>query len=80
VALLKIYYFNDETRSVSVHIIGTDRNEYVVLEKQQGRLFDVPAPETAIPWIKKWDYPVVLLSYILPENLPQHPLDASTKD
>ena len=67
---MDIYYFNDETRSVTVQWQSNGGTFYDVLKPQEGRLFSLQVPEGAIPWIKKWDYAVVLLSYCMPENLP----------
>jgi hypothetical protein len=75
VAFLEIYYFNDETRVISVQLGTKDGTFYEMLNPREGKLFTLEVPEGAIPWIKKWDYPVVLLSYCKPEDLPQ-----STKD
>jgi len=72
---MKIYYLNDESRSVTVQVNGqlrpSDVNpygepsvEYFTLKPQEGRVFEVDAPEGAIPWVKKWNTPMVLLSYL----------------
>lgn len=66
---------NDENRSVTVQVIGQLRPSltnpygapstyYLTLKPQEGRVFEVDAPEGAIPWVKKWNTPVVLLSYL----------------
>lgn len=67
---IDIYYLNDETREITVQLGGSDGTFYEKLKPQEGRLFTIRAPRGAIPWIKKWDYAVVLLSSCMPENLP----------
>jgi hypothetical protein len=72
---MKIYYLNDEDRSVTVQVNGQLRPsltnpygeptiEYFKLGPKEGRMFDVDAPDGAIPWIKKWSTPIVLLSFL----------------
>ena len=67
---IDIYYLNDETREITVQLNGSLETFYEKLKPQEGRLFSIQAPAGAIPWIKKWDYAVVLLSYCKPEDLP----------
>ena len=83
---MKIYYMNDENQVVTIQVNGQLRpsptNPYgeptidvFRLKPQEGRMFEVDAPEGAIPWIKRWETRVVLLTYLLPEELPsQSPL------
>lgn len=78
---MKIYYLNDEHKPVTIQVngqlkpsptnpYGEPNIEYFILQSQEGRLFDIDAPEGAIPWVKRWENRVVLLSYSLPEELP----------
>jgi hypothetical protein len=77
---MKIYYMNDESRAINVHLIGTNLNEIEILMPQEGKVFDIPCPDNSTPYIKKWDYAVVLLSFVLPENLPPLQAHALPKD
>lgn len=67
---MKIFYFNDEDRIITVQLNTSDITGYETLQPHTGKLFTIDAPEGAIPWIKKWNYPVVLLSSCMPESLP----------
>jgi hypothetical protein len=67
---MDIYYLNDETRAITVQLNGSEGTFYETLQPQEGRLFSIRARPGSIPWIKKWDYAVVLLSYCMPEDLP----------
>lgn len=58
-----VYYFNDETKIVNVYtdtLIGPP----ILLQPHTGRLFEVSAPDNAIPWIKRWDRQTILVSHI----------------
>lgn len=64
---MKIYYLNDETAPVTIRLIGPApevANTFVTLAPQEGREFEVDAPEGAIPFVKRWDNRTILLSYI----------------
>lgn len=62
---MKIYYFNDDKVSVRVKVMGQDYiDESVILQPAHGELFDFPAPEGSIPFVKHWYYNTVLISYI----------------
>lgn len=78
---MKVYYYNDEKQPVVVQVNGQLRPspmnprgmpsiDYTTLKPQEGKLFDIDAPEGAIPWIKRWETRAVLLSYVQPEELP----------
>lgn len=67
---MDIYYMNDETREVTVQLNGSQGTFYEKLKPQEGRLFSLEVPDGAIPFIKKWDYPVIALSFCMPEDLP----------
>jgi hypothetical protein len=77
---MKIYYFNDKKEPVIVRVVHQDRPSeinpsgtlninYYQLSPQEGKLFDVDAPDNTIPFLKTWDRQV-LLSYIQEANLP----------
>ncbi len=90
---MKIYYMNDRKIPVTVQVNGQLRPsptnpygvptiDYSTLKPQEGKLFDVDAPEGAIPWVKSWES-CVLLTYVRPEELPseaQQPLIESPND
>lgn len=57
---MKIFYMNDETKPILVRIQGKDP---VTLQPQQSRTFQFDAPEGAVPFVKRWDNHIVLLSY-----------------
>ena len=76
---MNIYYFNDETRQITVQVNGqlntSDLSshgeldvQYFLLLPSQGRMFTVNAPLGTIPFVKKWNQ-VVLLSYADPDLL-----------
>lgn len=78
---MKIYYMNDRNMVIIVQVNGQVRpsptNPYgeplienFKLKPQEGRLFEVDAPEGSIPWVKVWETGTVLLSYVNPEELP----------
>lgn len=79
---MEIYYFNDEQKPVTVQVNGQVRPDpnnkygsptidYFTLQPQQGKLFFVDAPEGSIPWVKRWETRVVLLTYLGPESLEE---------
>lgn len=57
---MKIYYMNDETKPVHIRIPGRD---IVILRPQESRIFHFDAPASAVPFVKRWDNNIVLLSY-----------------
>lgn len=64
---MKIYYLNDETAPVMIRIIGPAPlcdNTYITLAPQEGREFEIDAPQDSIPFVKRWDNRTILLSYI----------------
>ncbi len=78
---MQIYYLNDRKIPITVQTNGqlkrTPQNpyglpqiDYFQLKPQEGRLFEVDAPEGSIPWVKVWETGTVLLSYVNPEELP----------
>lgn len=72
VRYIDIYYLNDETREVTIQLNSSEGTFYEKLKPQEGRLFTIKANcKDPVPWIKKWDYPVVLLSYCSRSSLPQ---------
>lgn len=77
---MKIFFLNDRKDPVSVQVVGQLRAhphnpngaptiEYLVLQPLESRVFDVDAPDGAIPYVKLWQG-CVLLTYGLPEELP----------
>ena len=64
---MKIYYVNDESVPVTIRLIGPAPecvNTYTTLRPQEGRMFEFDAPEGAVPYVKRWNNNIVLLSYI----------------
>jgi hypothetical protein len=72
---MKIYYFNDEKQPVTIQVNGQLRPpsinkygdpqiEYFTLKPLEARVFEVDAPEGAIPYVKRWENRFVLLSYL----------------
>jgi hypothetical protein len=74
---MKICYMNDETKAVRIQIVGMpnkdprvwDHVKEDVLYPQQTKVFEFEAPEGAIPYVKRWDSRIVLLSYIAAESI-----------
>lgn len=90
---MKIYYLNDEHEPVLVRVnhqftfdpanpFAQPKHDYVHLAPAESRVFDIDAPEGSIPFVKRWERRVVLLSYILPEALKQleEPSDTKSSD
>jgi hypothetical protein len=80
--LMKIYYLNDEHKTVTIQVnhqlqpsptnpYGEPKIEYFRLEPQQSKMFEIDAPEGAIPYVKRWENRIVLLSYLPAEALEQ---------
>ena len=72
---MKVLYFNDESKDITVHIIGQTDNYFDKLAPQECKLYEFDAPEDSIFWVKKWDQQIVLLSSISPavaQALPVH--------
>lgn len=78
---MKIYYINDEHKPITVQVNGQLRPsptnpygeptiEYFVLQPQESRLFEVDAPVDSIPYVKRWETRVVLLTYLELKSLP----------
>lgn len=57
---MKVFYFNDEKHTISVFIGGLGDNLVGELKPAEGRVFDVPVPDRAILWVKKWHNYVML--------------------
>jgi len=76
VSKTKIYYFNDERSPITVKTqkLGGEpwENDFVILNQQEGRLFEVEIPEGNELWIKKWPN-MVMLSWISVEALSVSP-------
>lgn len=63
---MKVYYFNDENEEVLVHVKNL-HGEGTILKPQSGAMFEVDVPNNDIeyiPFIKRWYYGTVLISYI----------------
>lgn len=68
---MKIYYLNDETSPVTIRLIGPVpevANTFITLAPHEGKLFEIDAPERAIPYVKRWDNRTILLSYMVPPS------------
>ena len=87
---MKIFFLNDRRKTVTVQINGqlkrTPQNPYGMpqidyhqLAPQEGKTFDVDAPEGAIPYVKVWETGTALLSYVLPQELPSEVPTESSK-
>lgn len=64
---MKVFYLNDETSDVKV-FVNTLMNEPITIKPQQGKMFYLsPAPKDAVPFIKRWDRSVILISYMTAE-------------
>lgn len=72
---MKLYYFNDEKSTVTVQVNGQLRPsefnpygepsiEFFTLQPQEARTFFIDAPEGSIPYVKRWENRMVLLSYV----------------
>jgi hypothetical protein len=72
---MKIFYLNDEHQAVTIqvnhqftpspiHPYGDPKIEYFSLLPGEGRMFDIDAPATAIPYVKRWENRHVLLTYM----------------
>lgn len=62
---MKIYYFNDESVSVVIRLLGKApnyENTYITLQPQEGRMFEIESREDQIPFVKRWDNRTILLS------------------
>lgn len=77
---MKIFYMNDENQNVTVQTVGQLKAsptnphgeptiEYFQLKPQEGRLFEIDSPEGSIPWVKRWENRIVLLSYVSSQEL-----------
>lgn len=72
---MKIYYMNDESVTLTVQINSMPDPDptvwkhvnYEKLAPQEGRLFEFEAPEGSIPYVKRWNNHIVLLTYISAE-------------
>lgn len=64
---MKIYYLNDESLPVTIRLIGPVpdvANTFITLNPQEGKEFEIDAPEDSIPFVKRWDNRTILLSYM----------------
>jgi hypothetical protein len=77
---MKVYYFNDEKVPVHIKVQSVptgegptynDNIKYNLLEPQEGRMFEMTVPEGSIPYIKRWENRIVLISYLPAESIPQ---------
>lgn len=71
---MKVYYFNDEQKPITVRIFDAtydptfqtdNQRHYHKLEPAEGKMFDVELPEGTVPFIKKW-VNMVMISYVDP--------------
>ena len=61
---MKVYYVNDESIAVSIRVLGKDMNEsFTLLLPQEGKIFEFEAPTDAVPYIKRWNNNMILISY-----------------
>jgi hypothetical protein len=71
---MKVLYFNDESKDITVHVIGQTANYFDKLAPQECKLYELDAPVDAIFWVKKWDQQVILLSWVSPAVVAQLPV------
>jgi hypothetical protein len=82
---MKIYYLNDETDDLRVRVLhgilpnGECDDEYFTLRPHEGRMFSVRAPEGAAPYMKRWDYRLILLTFLPAESIAQFE-ESNSKD
>lgn len=73
--VMKLYYMNDEKSSVVIQVNGQLRPsefnphgepsiEFFTLQPGEARTFFIDAPEDSIPYVKRWENRLVLLSYV----------------
>lgn len=64
---MNIYYLNDESETVTIMLVSKDpkvNNTYSELKPQEGKMFTFDAPENSIPFVKRWNNRMILLSYM----------------
>jgi len=74
---MQIYYMNDESQNITVRVLhglsklgdGSLDEEFFTLEPQCAKLFTVRAPEGFIPYLKRWNSRLVLLTHVDPSLL-----------
>jgi hypothetical protein len=77
---MEIFYLNDTGRAITVQVngqlkpsptnpYGEPTIEYFKLDKAEGDIFYIDAPEGSIPYVKVWATGVVLLTYLPVESL-----------
>ena len=58
---------NDESKTIRVKVMGMNQDIYEVsieeLKPHTSKVFTFDAPNNSIPFVKKWDYDMVLISY-----------------
>jgi hypothetical protein len=76
---MKCYYLNDTKLPVTIRTIGPApdcHHTFTELQPQEGRLFDIIAPDRAVMFVKRWDNGITLLSYTMDSAI----VDAPTSD
>ena len=69
---MKVYYFNDESTDLIVRVQDMVNNTYgYILHPQRGQLFEFVAPDGSIPFIKKWNNSILLITYLPAESVAQ---------
>jgi hypothetical protein len=75
---MKVYYFNDENRPLNIKVQPMPTGEvpmqdvnieYHLLEPQKGQMFEFTAPEGSIPYIKRWNQFILLITYLPAEAI-----------
>jgi hypothetical protein len=80
---MKVVYINDEQKEIMVRVndrafydalnSGGDLSSFdVTMKSCEIRVFELDAPDGAVPYIKKWKN-VLMISYIDPAGLAQLP-------
>lgn len=67
---MKLYYLNDEPNPISVRVMDSRYDPatatgdiFTVLQKAEGKEFEVLMPDNHVLWIKKWKGMVMLSSF-----------------
>jgi hypothetical protein len=74
---MEIFYLNDEHQPVTIQVnnkLMSDGNlciDYFTLQPQEGKLFNIDAPAGSIPYVKRWETRIVLLTYLPAESIPR---------
>lgn len=73
---MKIFYMNDELEPITVRvnhqiIAGEMKDDCFILQPKEMKIVEIDAPPLSIPYVKRWENRVVLLSYLPAEAVEQ---------